>query len=77
MRLLSPGEVCTVDSLVLGLPGHEALCTGHGAAVRAHQLLVLRVRQETEGALVAPLEVGVLGVELMKRMGYLALGSPS
>ena len=59
---MSPGKVCTVDALVLGLPWHEALGTGHGPAVRAHQLLVLGVRQETEGALVAPLEVRVLAI---------------
>ena len=68
MRPVSPGKVSTVDAFMLWLPGHKALGTGHGPAVWAHQLLVLGVRQETEGALVAPLEVGVLGVELMKKM---------
>ena len=50
--LLPPGEVLAADSLVLRLPGHQALGAGHGAAVRTHQLLVLRIREETKGTLI-------------------------
>ena len=49
--LLPAGEVLAGDAVVLGLPGLQALGAGHGPAVRADQLLVLRVSQETKGAL--------------------------
>ena len=50
--LLPPGEVLAADPLVLRLPGHQALGAAHGAAVGAHKLLVLGVREETKGTLI-------------------------
>ena len=49
--LLPPREVRAADALVLRLPRHQALGARHGAAVGAHQLLVLRVREEPERTL--------------------------
>ena len=49
--LLPPGKGLAADSLVLWLPGHQALGAGHGAAVRTHQLLVLWIREESKGTL--------------------------
>ena len=49
---LPASKVLTGDSLVLGLPGHKALGARHGSAVRTHQLLVPRVREEAKGTLI-------------------------
>ena len=49
--LLPPREVRAADALVLRLPRHQALGARHGAAVGAHQLLVLRIREEPERTL--------------------------
>ena len=49
--LLPLGEVLAGDPLVLRLPGLQALGAGHRPAVRAHQLLVLRVSQEPKWTL--------------------------
>ena len=41
--LFPPGKILTRDSVMLSFPGDQALSTGHGPAVRADQLLVLRI----------------------------------
>ena len=48
---LPVGELLAADALVLRLPGNQALGAGHGPAVGAHELLVLRVGQEPERTL--------------------------
>ena len=49
--LLPASKILTGNPFVLGLPGNQALGTGHSSAVGTHQLLVLRVSQEPKWTL--------------------------